>query len=68
MATDGTENIFIINPEDWSMLEKHRIKGFNGLYLTRLNELEIYENSILVNRWMTDIIFKLDLNTFELVK
>jgi glutamine cyclotransferase len=68
LATDGTENIFIINPEDWSMLEKHRIKGFNGLYLTRLNELEIYENSILVNRWMTDIIFKLDLNTFELVK
>ncbi len=30
------------------------------MYLTELNELEIYENSILVNRWMSDIIFELD--------
>eukprot|EP00828_Plagiopyla_frontata_P041080 TRINITY_DN5745_c0_g1_i5.p1 TRINITY_DN5745_c0_g1~~TRINITY_DN5745_c0_g1_i5.p1 ORF type:complete len:170 (+),score=38.93 TRINITY_DN5745_c0_g1_i5:169-678(+) len=62
LATDGTNNLFEINPIDWSVIKKTPIVGKDGKNLQLLNDLEVINNRIFVNIYLEPTIVELDEN------
>jgi glutaminyl-peptide cyclotransferase len=66
LVSDGTNNIYFVNPEDFKMLRSIKVNDNNGP-VDNLNELEMIDGYLYANVYMQDYIVKIDLNTGNVV-
>jgi glutaminyl-peptide cyclotransferase len=66
LVSDGTNNIYFVNPEDFKMLRSIKVNDNNGP-VDYLNELEMIEGYLYANVYMQDYIVKIDVNTGNVV-
>ena len=64
VASDGSDKLRFLDPLDYSV-QKTISVTFNERPLTRLNELELVDETIFANIWMTNFIVGIDPNTGE---
>jgi len=68
-ATDGSSNIYVIDPVAWDTLSTIAVKTQGGMPINSLNELEIIKTSsvtknyIFANQFTKNIIWMIDLRT-----
>ena len=74
-ATDGSSNIYIINPVTWTQIGKIPVVDSEGNSITYLNELEIINTDnqklsryIFANVWQNSYIYMIDLESGIAVK
>lgn len=66
IMSDGSSNIYFINPVDFS--EKRRIQVYSNIQeYSYINELEYVNGYIYANVWTTDLIIKIDAKTGAVV-
>ncbi len=59
IASDGTNNIYFLNPTDLGMVRSLNITA-NGGIVNQINELEYVDGVIYANQFTTDLIYKID--------
>ena len=62
-ASDGTDHVFKIKPDDFSVIEKVKVKEKNGKAIHYINELELVGDYIYANVLPLNIIIKIDKQT-----
>ena len=67
IASDGTKNLYFLNPQDPSKLVKYISVAGNKSVYDQLNELEYYQGFVYANVWHQPIILKIDPKTGEVV-
>lgn len=67
IVSDGTKNIYFLNPENPSQLKRYISVAGNTEVYDSINELEYYNNSIYANVWQKPIILKIDPKTGEVL-
>jgi len=67
ITSDGTKNIYFLNPENPSQLKRYISVAGNTEVYDSINELEYYNNSIYANVWQKPIILKIDPKTGEVL-
>jgi glutamine cyclotransferase len=67
IASDGTNNIFYIDPEDYQVTKTIPVVN-DGSPLQYINELELVDNFLYANVFPQSIIVKIDITTGEVVK
>lgn len=67
LLSDGTKNIYFLNPNDPSKVEKSIAVAGNDQVYDQLNELEYHEGYLYSNVWRKPIILKIDPKTGEVV-
>lgn len=67
IASDGTNNIFFINPSDKTVVNTIPVTN-GGVALQYVNELELVGNYIYANVFPQNIIVKIDASTGNVVK
>jgi glutamine cyclotransferase len=60
--SDGSSNIYVVNPENMEVLRNIQVRGQSG-YLDQLNELEFIDGFIYANRWHDNNIYQIDPET-----
>lgn len=66
IMSDGTENIYFINPADFKELKHITVSDQYGS-VGRINELEYINGFIYANQWQTDLILKINPETGKVV-
>lgn len=66
IASDGSSNLYFLNPADFSTLRIIGVNDNNGP-VNNLNELEFINGFIYANRWQHDIIYKIDPSNGQVV-
>lgn len=67
IVSDGTKNIYFLNPENPSQLKRYISVAGNTEVYDSINELEYHDNSIYANVWQKPIILKIDPKTGEVL-
>lgn len=62
-ASDGTDHLFKIRPDDFTVVEKLKVKDKNGKAIHYINELELVDDHIFGNVLPLNIIIKIDKKT-----
>ena len=59
--SNGSPTIFIIDPQDFTIVGNITVSDINGSPLYKINEIEMVNNTyIYANKWMTNNIYKID--------
>ena len=66
IISDGTSNLYYLNPADFSTLKVLGVTDNNGP-VNNLNELEFINGYIYANRWQTNYILKIDPSNGQVV-
>lgn len=66
IVSDGTSNLYYLNPADFSTLKILGVSDNNGP-VNNLNELEFINGYIYANRWQTNYILKIDPSNGQVV-
>lgn len=56
IMSDGSEKLYFLSPDDFSVKKTLRVRGKNGEAVSRLNELEYANGKIYSNIWGSDLI------------
>lgn len=67
-ASDGTDKIFKINPEDFTVIETLKVKDQHGKAIHYINELELVGDHIFANVLPLNVIIKIDKKTGSIDK
>lgn len=67
IMSDGTKNIYFLNPKDPSKMIKYISVAGNKEVYDSINELEYHDHSIFANVWQKPIILKIDPKTGEVI-
>ena len=55
LVSDGTNNIYHVNPEDFTVTKSIAVVDSKGRELDQLNELEYYKDGTVQTRWLRSI-------------
>jgi len=70
-ATDGSHNIYVIDPMNWVTVKTIAVKDQQGQFIERLNELEIlsaHPQHIFANQFLQNNIHMINLETGNCVR
>lgn len=67
-SSDGTHNIYKIDPDTFTVVDSIQVTDTYGNQLEYINELEMVGNYIYANVLPSNVIFKIDKVTGEIVK
>lgn len=70
-ATDGSHNIYVIDPMNWETVKTIAVKDQQGQFIERLNELEIlsaHPQHIFANQFLQNNIHMINLETGNCVR
>lgn len=70
-ASDGSQYIYVIDPNSWNTIQTIEVHDLNGKKLSNINELEIipnYDGYIFANAWMTNFVYMIELASGNVVK
>ena len=62
-VTDGTSNVYQVNPENWAIEKTTQVKNRNGHEIKNLNDIEFYNGYLLANVYLTPYIAVIDLDS-----
>mmetsp|Transcript_73647 Transcript_73647/g.85551 ORF Transcript_73647/g.85551 Transcript_73647/m.85551 type:complete len:307 (-) Transcript_73647:27-947(-) len=62
-ASDGTNNIYTVDPNGFTVLDSFQVFDDKGQKVVNINELEIVNGKLWANIWMTSRIIVIDLET-----
>ena len=65
-VTDGTNNVYQVNPDDWTVEKTIRIFDVDNQPVNTLNDIEFYNGKLLANLYMSTRIGVLDLDSGKL--
>lgn len=63
IASDGTNRLHVLDPNTLAEKRAIEVRDYRGRKISNLNELEVIGNSALVNIYMTNYIYKVDLES-----
>jgi glutamine cyclotransferase len=66
-ATDGTDRIFVINPEDWTIQNIINAKDKNNKPLNKLNEMMFIGDKLFINVYLSNEIIQVDPDVIFLI-
>lgn len=66
-ASDGTDRLFKINPENFTVIQTIPVTDKNGKPVRFINELELVGDYIYANILPLNVIAKIDINTGKIV-
>ena len=61
-VTDGTNKVYVVDPEDWSVEDIIEITNDEGYPIDHLNDIEFYKGHLLANIYLRTGIGVIDLN------
>lgn len=67
IMSDGSENIYFINPDDFKVKRKIQIKDSDNKAVSNINELEYHDNKIYANIWKENYIIIINPKTAEII-
>lgn len=67
ILSDGSSVLKFIDPETFEVRKSLRVLREGGVYVGQLNELEYAGGKVYANRYQTDLIYEIDINTGNVV-